>query len=52
MKQKHTTKKGPGRCHVDGTNRGSTRMKEDAPSGFPGAKLERRAFWKTITLRT
>ena len=51
MKQKHTTKKGPGRFHVNGTNRGSTRNKEGLPFGDPGDKLRRAAIRQTLGMR-
>ncbi len=51
MKEKHTTKKGPGRRHVDGTYRGSILDKSKLPSEAPGSKLKRKAIKQTITLR-
>jgi hypothetical protein len=51
MKEQHTTKKGPGRRHKEGTHRGSLRKKEDLPREFSGAKLARKAVLSKITLR-
>lgn len=51
MKAKHTTKAGPGRYHVEGTNRGSLRKKDDLPREFSGAKLIRKAIRSQITVR-
>ncbi len=48
MKQKHTTKKGPGRCHVDGTDRGSLINKNKR---IEGNKLAEKARQKRLTLR-
>lgn len=49
-RSKHTTKFGPGRRHVEGTWRGSKRDKTWLPTGFPDAKLARKALLKTIGL--
>lgn len=54
----HTTKKGPGRRHVDGTYRnGFPRRHVDAdgkelPREYPGAKLARKAMAETLTKRS
>jgi hypothetical protein len=46
----HTTKKGPGRCHVERTWRGTKIDKDDnLPREYPGAKLARKAKAKTLT---
>lgn len=50
-REAHTTKKGPGRRHVEGTNRGSTRNKSDLPSGWAGDKLRRKAMRKLLGVR-
>lgn len=51
MKEAHTTKKGPGRFHRSGTNRGSLIQKDDLPRKFSGAKLARKAVLRRITTR-
>lgn len=50
-RSKHTTKSGPGRRHVEGTNRGSLHKKDHLPSGDPGDKLIRKALLGQITKR-
>lgn len=53
MLQAHTTKRGPGQMHVEGTSRNGKRRpaKSKLPHSFAGAKTLRKALLGQLTIR-